>query len=545
MRKNRSKRIPAVLLAASFALLSLTSCQQSGTAASSQKAADSGTASASFTGYPMNAQDTTLTWYVGAGMPLNTSYATAEESPFHSGLEKKLGVKINWQYPSTGANGEQAFNLMLASDNLPDILFYSIANDAQRYIDENVIRDLSSHIKEWSPSYYAYLQKNTVYDKAMKTDSGQYCGYGFFREDGGWNDTYEGLVIREDWLSALNLSAPKTISEMETVMRAFKKNYGAVFTSPSSRLPVQVSIGGAFGAYGTVSASYYIDQNKKIQLAQAQPEWQKYITKLHEWWQEGLIDQDLLTNDDTACQTKALNGLTGLAYTSMGHLSNWEKDAQKSGNGAKWVGIQYPTGDDGTLSAVKGGYGIGNVIAAITTSCPDSKLELAMRALDYAYTAEGSLYWNFGEEGVSWEYNSDHQVEYTDLVKNDKDGLNNAVSKYSGSVSNGPCIQLTRMLQLKNTATAIEANNTWYYPNKDAASKWTIPIGVTFTTEESNQLDEYQSAIATYVSEEASKFITGDEPLSNFNSFVSNLNNMGLPQVLKIYQAAYDRYLAR
>ncbi len=58
-------------------------------------------------------------------------------------------------------------------------------------------------------------------------------------------------------------------------------------------------------------------------------------------------------------------------------------------------------------------------------------------------------------------------------------------------------------------------------------------------------MDEYNSAIDTYVSEQATKFLTGEESLDSFDNFVSQLNSMGLPEVLKIRQAAYDRYLAR
>ena len=51
------------------------------------------------------------------------------------------------------------------------------------------------------------------------------------------------------------------------------------------------------------------------------------------------------------------------------------------------------------LSMVFGGQVLVIALVVITTSCPAEKLEIAMRLLDYAYTDEGFLYWNFGTKG--------------------------------------------------------------------------------------------------------------------------------------------------
>ena len=502
------------------------------------------TVTSTFKGYPMDKKDTKLTWWVGTGYTLNAAYGKASDSPFHSGLAEQLGVTIDWQFPTAGTDGNQAFNTMLASEKLPDIIFWGLMSDAERYMEEGVIRDLTKEMPVYSPAYYKFIKSNQTYDKFMKTDSGKYYGYGFFREDGGWNDSCQGPVVRRDWLKAQNLEEPKTISDWDNVLKVFKDKYGAQFAGPWDRFK-QGGISGAFGAYGSINTIYYVDPNGKVQLAQAQPEWKNYMQKLNEWWKEGLLDKDIMTMNDKIAQSKALNGKTGLSYTSMGQLTNWITDAKKANNGAEWAGLQYPTSDDGKLPMIFGGYGIGTVVAVVTKSCPDEKLETAMRALDYAYTKDGNLYWNFGKKGVSWDYNKDNEVEYTKLVTEDKDGLNNAISKYGGSTWSGSCIQATRMLYLKNIKEAIEANNTWYNPNKDIAAKWTYPAAVTFKTDESNQLEELQNAISTYASETAAKFITGQQSFDTFDSYVKKLNDMGLEKVLKIRQDAYDRFTKR
>lgn len=495
-----------------------------------------------FAGYPMQGNEE-ISWWVTHGFIPNTAFGSADESPFHSGLSEMVGVKINWQFPTAGTDGTQAFNLMMASETLPDIIYHGLMADAGRYIDEGMIRDLTPYMEKYSPSYYNFLQSKDIYDRSMKTDSGLYYGYGFFREDGGWNDSYLGPVIRQDWLDQLGLEAPKTISDWDTVIKAFNDEYGAKLSFGWNRFK-NVGLAGAFGAYGFIDSKLYIDDNGKVQYTQASPEWKASVAKYNEWWKAGLMDQDVITMVDPDAQTKALNGVMGISYTSMGQLSNWERDAENAGNGAKWVGLQWPTGDDGTLSMIFGGYGIGDSLSVISTSCPDEKLETAMRVLDYAYTDDGHLYWNFGKEGVSWNYDAEGKPTYTALVTEDPDGLNNAIDKFGGSTWSGSTIQATLLLYLKNTETAIAANDLWFYPNEAVSAKHTLPR-MSFTADEANRRQELMAPLDTYVSEMAVKYVTGEESIDNFDKFVEQLNTMGLQELIDITQGAYDRFLAR
>lgn len=497
-----------------------------------------------FTGYPMDT-DVTISWYVNHGYILNTAYGSAEESPFHRDLEKNTGVDIEWKFPTAGADGTQDLNLLLASDTLPDIIYGAVMKEADRHVDEGTIRDLADDIETHSPNYYQFLQSNEMYDKAMKTDSGVYIGYGFFREDGGWNDTYMGPVVRQDLLSEQNLESPKTISEFENVIKVFKEEYDMSFSYAWSRWN-SFGIAGAFGAYGGTVFRTYVDDDGKVQLAQAQPEWRDYMVKLNEWWEAGLMDQDVMTLDDSLAQSKALNEAMGISFTSMGQMSNWIKDAEAAENGADWVGLQYPTDDEGNLSSVFGGYGIEpSSITFISSDIDDEKLPVAMRLMDYAYTEEGNLYWNFGTEGESWEYNDDGEVEYLPVVLDDPDGLNNAISKYGGSTWSGPCIQATRLLYLKNTEQSIKANDVWFYENEEQTYKDKLPAGVSFTADESTEILEIQTAISTLVSETAARFMIGEQDLDTFDDFVAQLNDMGLERLLEINQNSYDRFMAR
>ena len=499
-----------------------------------------------FNGYPMDAPGWTINWFAAEGYIPNAVYASAEQSPFHQWLQEMLGVKIAWQFSIRGTPSAQAINLVLASFEFPDIIYGNIMSGAESYILEGVFRDLTPYMEKWSPAYWKLLQSNPAYDRAMKTDSGKYYGYGFFREDGGWNDTFLGPVVNKTWLDECGLPLPVTISDWDKTIRTFKERYGATLSFAWSRVSGgSPFIAGAFGAHAFADYKLYIDENHKVQLANIQSEYRTQLEQFALWWKDGLIDQNFLSVNDTIARSNAMNKRMGISFTSMGQLSNWVQDARGQNNGAQWVGLAYPTGDDGTLVTVPGGLGIGHNAAVITTAVPDEMLELVMRALDYAYTEEGNLFWNYGKRGVSWDFDADGKPAYLPLVTEDPNGLNDAIDKYGGSTWSGNCIQATALLHMKNTPQAIEANNLWFYPNEAITWSNKLPPGLTLTVKETTRVGELQGSISTYVDEMSIRFITGRTNFNEWDSYVSRVNSMGVSELIRIYQAAYDRYLAR
>ncbi len=494
--------------------------------------------------YPI-ATDKTVTFYAQDAIIPHNKYKDWTESPFHTGLIEQTGINIDFIFPTVGTDGGVYTNTLMADPtNLPDIMGIYCMDNASLYLDDEIIWDLSDYIEEYAPAYYHFLKSNPAYDKAMKTDDGRYYAFNFFREDGGWNDTYLGPVVRTDWLEECGLDYPKTISEFENVIRVFNEKYGAKFAFAWSRFR-STGLSGAFGAYGASDAQYFV-KDGKINLAQVTPEWRAYVTWLNHLWEEGLLDQDSFSLDDTSIKSKVHNDQVGISITSMGQLNNWTKERAAEGKEGVWVGMQYPTGDDGTLSMVFGGYGIGTNTYVVTKCADEETMKLCLRLLDYAYTKEGHLYWNFGKEGVSWEYDENGEPQLTELVANDPD--TDPITKYGGQTWSGAGIQATKLLYMKNSQVAIDANDIWFYPNIDVTCAWKWPSGTTFTVEESDELDLIAGNIGTYTTESFANFVTGALDIEDdavWEKYLADYSNYNLDRILEIRQACYDRYMVR
>jgi putative aldouronate transport system substrate-binding protein len=494
-----------------------------------------------FTGYPMETEESLSIW--ASQLIPSQTVGSWEESPFHTGLSEQTGIYMDWTFPTSGTDANQAFNLMMAESELPDIIWHGVINDAETYIEEGILRDLTDLLPKYAPNYWKYLKENEYADKSVKTDSGKYYCFGFFREDRS-QSVYMGPMIRQDWLEAQNLDIPITTADWENAIRAFNKAYGAKFAfCPTWR--VSPGMAGAFGAYGTIEMALFIDKDNKVQLAQAQPEWKEYMTWLNQLNKEGLIDPDVITLDDSGLRTKIANNQVGITNANLGALNTFIEDAAANDNGANWVGVPYPVKNPGDkTSAIFSEDQMVGAVAAITTSCPEEKVELALRWLDYSFSEEGNYYWNFGVEGDTYEMINGVPT-LTDKIKKHELGMREAMGLHTGQTGWGIGIQALQMIKQTSLPESEAARALWYDGTNQAATSWIYPTAVTMTPDETTESSSISNAISTYVKEMSLKFLTGEESLDNFDAFVQTLNDMGLERLLEIRQAAYDRFLTR
>jgi putative aldouronate transport system substrate-binding protein len=88
----------------------------------------------------------------------------------------------------------------------------------------------------------------------------------------------------------------------------------------------------------------------------------------------------------------------------------------------------------------------------------------------------------------------------------------------------------------------VEMHYYWNDYDYDGAYKW--PIGVSFTQEQTDEVNKYLSDLTTYISENYLGFLDNSKPLSEWDEYVAGLYQLGWAEVLAVYQEAYDAYIA-
>ena len=564
MKKKRMSQVLGILLTLGM-VAGMTACGSQNEATkteskteskTTQSAADTKTASTENSAadtadtteitYPLQTEDTLTIWSKNQIKP-STAYTDYTESPFHTGLAEMTGVEVEWSYPAEGANADQAYNLLLTEEVLPDIIFTSItAGEAAELLEDGLIYDLTEYLPVYAPDYWEVLHQ-PEYESVLQTcttDEGKFYSFESWVE-GMFNMVYMGPIVRQDWLDECGLEAPVTMDDWEEVLIAFKEKYD---TAPFGFFLARINnngIGSGTGAYATFSVDngFYVDENQQIQMTQATEEWKAYMEYLHRWWEMGLIDQDSLTMDDAAIRTKALNNKIGITFTATGQSNMIVSEAKEAGNGAEWVGIDYPrtaAGEPTCMVQARYSYGFGWG-AMVTTSCSEEKLITALKWLNYGYTEEGRMYWNYGKEGVSYTLDENGEPQWTELITEDPDGVLNAVTKYVGTDGTGISIQASHMVDCRIEGYSSLVSK-WI--DNTVSMEHCVPT-LSLTVDEQTRYSDLISPIRTYVEQMGLKFMTGDESLDNFDAFVAELKEMGLDEVLEIKQAAYDRFLEK
>ena len=460
------------------------------------------------------------------------------ETPLAQKLMEKFDCTIKYQHPAQGQDGEK-FNLLVASGDLPDIIEYkwmtAYQGGPQKAIADGVVYPLD--IEKDAPNLYAYAKENPNVDKMMKTDDGQYFGYPFIRGD-QYLLTSAGIVIREDWLQDLGLAMPETLDDWTNVLREFK-------AKKSTGAPIGSSLTGAINQGAFVSAfgihdGFYLD-NGKVVYGPMDDRYKDFLMFMNEWYKEGLIDQDYASPNAASAQSNMLNGVNGVAFASCGSgIGKWMAAATEEGFSV--TGAKNPVKTKGDVP-MYGNYQnpVTGTFAVISMDAENK--ELCAKLLDFGYSEEGRMLFNFGVEGESYNMVDGYPTYTEDITKN-ADGLSMAVSlaRYALSQDTGAFIQDKRyMEQYAQLPQQKAALVNWM----DTDMKDHLMPNVSLTLEQQNELSTVVENINTYKTEMISKFIMGAESLDKFDEFRDQLVARGLDKYLEYQQQAYDRFMAR
>lgn len=488
--------------------------------------------------YPIET-DVELTYWCSLPATLTTTTDNMGTTPFSQEYTKRTGIKIKFLHPATGQES-QALNLMVASGELPDMISYTwqwYNGGVERTYSDKVLIDLKDILPEYAPNLTAFLKEHPDYDKMVKTDSKRYMYFPMIL-DGDKLVTTTGPVVRQDWLDKWNIKSPETIEEWTEMLRTFKKN--------GVEIPMSFTYGNISQLYGMFGSPYafYRDENDTIQFGMVTEDFKNALIGIKQWYDEGLLDKNIVSVDGKMIDSYILNGKTGATITSGGGgLGKYiEAAPDKDFN---LVGVMFPAEKPGEVSRfnhmaqVHGGTGVG-----ITTSCKTPGL--AAKYLDYVYSEEGHMFANFGIEGVSYEM-VDGYPTYTDIITKNPDGKNfsQALSEYSQANNGRAFIQDERYIeQFYGKPQQQIASREWAKGVKRTQEETSVPYLI-FTEEESERHTQLYNEIVNYVLGMNVKFFTGVEPIENFDKYVKRIYDMGLQEVLDIENAAYQRYKNR
>lgn len=502
---------------------------------SGEKEAAKTTVSTSFnkTGYPISKEKVNLKMAASR----RSDIKNFNEIKFFKDIEEKTNVHVEWNSIQDEAWKEK-LGLMFASNDLPDAFYGNWALtdiDILKYSQQGQLIPLEKLINDYAPNVKKILDSNPDYKKLLTAPDGHI--YGLPVIDEGYYHTTDALMINKKWLNAVGMQVPTTPEEFYNVLKAFKgKDLNG--NGKNDEMPMSFrfdhntnGIYSMFGAFGLLdSRDHIVMDGDKVVFTANKPEYKEAIKYFHKLFAEGLIDPESFTHDNKVMTSKQMNNPPIVGVSMAWSPVSFNADISKS----EYIGIPPLKGPKGQLWNEQP-FGLrGKGAFAITSACKTP--EVAIRWADEMYDPKTSFIANQGLIGELVKENSDGTFELVNVDKATGD-------KFRANIPSASCISaITKDFAAKiKPAPATTEKRKLDELYKPYFPKTIYPL-VFFTQEENERIATLNTDIKNYADQMYAKWMLKGGIDEEWDAYVAKLKQMGVDDLVKIKQDAYDRY---
>jgi putative aldouronate transport system substrate-binding protein len=315
-------------------------------------------------------------------------------------VQEKTGVIYEMMTTPPGSEPTEYLNLMIASDELPDIL-RPIGGIEQTLIKQGGALPLEELLPEYAPNVWKNIPQEAwdVVRSASPDGHIYYVPKVFLVPE-------RAPMIRQDWLDKVGLSMPATLDEYKDVLRAFRDNdpngNGKADELPTSGREFGKWMDHLFGMFG-------------VAMWEGVPEWDIYegeigyagvsgnmkaaIAFIRELYEEKLLDNETFLNKGDVWTAKINNNLVGSWYHLPANLRDRYTAMLQGAPDAYVKGMPMPEveGYEGFVTMKSMGEPEWVIPAGAEAKAPD-----ALKLLDFFYDNNDEFV-RFGIEGMQHE----------------------------------------------------------------------------------------------------------------------------------------------
>ena len=502
--------------------------------------------------FPLTQEPTTLRVFTAGNSDVE-DFATNE---FTKWYEEQTGVEVEFTVAAgTGEDVTQALNLMLASGDYPDVILipYGVVTTSQLafYGQQGIFLPLNDLIEEVGVETKRIFE---IYPPA-KTVSTAPDGniYALPTVNQCYHCSLAAKMwIYQPWLDKLGLEMPTTTEEFRAVLQAFKtqdpNGNGEADEIPLAASPrvwngnLDIFLGSAFI---TTPSSHLVLNDGAIDVTYTKPEFREALRYINSLYDEGLIAPASLTQDQDGLARMLRSEEVIVGAVPQGWVQQLaDTVGQEDARLFEYVAVPPLEGPQGHREMSYAGYQATPGQCVITAAAEDP--ELALRWCDAQGNEEVQLHAYFGVQDEDWRWATPDEV-----------GINGEPAWYVpitqwGTVQNRQWSQTG--LSYRTNAWRLGAKQQgdadfepFLYEQSEKIEPYAQPIEevvppLYFSAEQAQELADLEATINRFVDESIARFINGDldiEDDSAWENFLAQLEQMGLPRMLEIYQAAY------
>ncbi len=494
-------------------------------------------------------------WLMGGDETYKQNYWT--EMKGLKAIQESLGIDIEFQV----ATGYEAYLPMMAAENYPDVI---TAMNLEQYpgrmgglFDNGISIDLTPYMEKYMPNFSQIVKDYPNISRDLKLDGGEYTFvstlYDIEDEDDRAASSLYGLAIRQDWLDAVGKDVPTNMNEWYDVLKAFK-NGDPNSNGQRDEEPVCMASSGwkyFLTAYG-IDDDPIVQEDGTVVYGFMTDNYKQFLTEMNKWQTDELIYNMFEQTSLEKREERVTNNFAGAWKADADHFDNTIKDSylsrlQERAPSAKFTAVPWPKTADGHQYCFSDINTFPRDTTIITSNAvKDGTDEAAAYLIDYMLSPNGSNYVTWGIEGESYEVEDDGTKVLaegmTDTVSFEGADIP-AFNTYADPTTvNLPSFgTIAEYVLSQKPDTYVEAVKTW----AQGDTSYKMPAACQLSVEQESQVEDITTEMKNYVTRQRQRFITGKEPMSNYDSYVSQVERLGGTEYAQIWQAAYDSWQAR
>lgn len=462
-------------------------------------------------------------------------------------LQEKSGVQIEWKNYSSDYIEKR--NLDISSGDLPDAMWNAGASDYDllSWADDGVIIPLEDLINEHMPNFKKVLDENPEYLAMITAPDGHIYSLPWIEELGQGKESIHTVNdipwINVDWLEALDLEMPETTDELMTVLEAFKTQ-DPNGNGEADEIPISFIFDGGnedmkflYGAFGIGDNDDHlvVNDDGTVDFTADNEEYKEATKYFNELYTKGLIDSEAFEHDWNTYIAKGKEQRYGLYFT-------WDK-TNASGANESYQPLPVLEGPTGIKHVTRtNGFGFSRDRFVITSA--NKNLELTAKWVDQMYEPIQSVQNNWGTYGDEEQQNIFELDEANNMLKHlplngtapgelrqktEAGGPLAILDEYYGTVTTMPDDAKWRLDILRDYYVE-DANNENNYPR------------VFLSLDDADRIAQIDADLFPFVNRKRAEWITNGMIDEEWDSYLEELQRLGLEEWVTIKQAAYDQF---
>ncbi|MDQ1914192.1 extracellular solute-binding protein [Paenibacillus sp. GD4] len=427
-------------------------------------------------------------------------------------LNEKTGYKVTYDMLPV-ENPDDKLNLLMANKEKYAFMLLS-APQYSKLAASGALEPIDELVNKYGTNMKNVISQNSWNGAKL---NGKIFG---IPQTGSGTVVNTALIVRQDWMDELGLKPPTTRDELYNVMKTLKekKNVMALSGGKSPLVPEILPTFGLTMVQSTATTGWQ-DVNGKLVNAVENPNMRKYLEFMKKLYTEKLIDQEWSLNQANKVIENFTSGKAAIISNGYFNAPTVQNALLKNTPNAKIASLPYLKGDDGKVQ-VMGTAGISYYVGI--PKWAENKEEI-IKYLDLKLDKEIHKEATIGKEGVH------HKVEngnYFPILPIFNDQYNNASTFLTGvDEKNYPIYWQARVRKDPILTDAFNKNQE--------AAKGNVVVDPLAFAPPLEAIGKYNQKLQKLMEDTFLKFITGSEPLENYDKFLAQWKAEGGDEMTK------------